>query len=310
MSSSPPPGWYRDPSYPLTERWWDGTAWTDHRRQPDQPVPPVLQPPRAKGLGRTKVVALAAVGAVLVAGAVTGGVLLLGGDGGGDGGQETRTATSSPTSDADGSDSPSPTKSATASPSGDPNTVVDDLNGLAFPIPDGWENGDGSAEDDAVLVTDDGIYDCPGDNGLCRRGTVVSRTVTGNSETSPKVLAENDIEDAANDAYDRDELDRRPYNGITGHEVVASGSVAVAGRAGYYVRWRVTTGAGPGGYVQSLVFPSSSGSEAPVLVRFAVDAGDDGPPVGDIDEIVEGIRPVGDADTETDGGVGSSLGPS
>ncbi|KFF97204.1 membrane protein [Streptomyces scabiei] len=309
MSSSPP-GWYRDPSYPLTERWWDGTAWTDHRRQPEQPVPPVLQPqpPPRKGPGRTRVVALAAVGAVLVAGAVTGGVLLLGGDG--DGGRETRTATTSPTSDTDGSDSPTPTKPATATPTGDPTAVVDDLNGITFPIPDGWEDGDGSAEDDAVLVTDDGIYDCPGDNGLCRRGTVVSRTVTGSSETSPKILAQRDIEDAANDAYDRDELDRRPYNGITGHEVVASGSVAVAGRAGYYVRWRVTTGAGPGGYVQSLVFPSSSGSEAPVLVRFALDAGDDGPSVGDIDEIVEGIRPVGDADADTGGGVGSSLGPS
>ncbi|KFG07777.1 DUF2510 domain-containing protein [Streptomyces scabiei] len=319
MSSSPPPGWYRDPSYPLTERWWDGTAWTDHRRQPEQPVPPVLPPgpPARGGLGRTGLVALAAAGAVLVAGAVTGGVLLLGGDGDGeDGGRETRSATTSPTSGPDGS--PTPTKPADASPTGDPDVVTDDLNGITFPVPDGWENGDGSAEDDAVLVTDDGLYDCPGDNGLCRRGTVVSRTVTGSAETSPKVLAENDIEDAADDAYDRDGLDRRPYDGITGHEVVGSGSVAVAGRAGYYVRWRVTTGAGPGGYVQSLVFPSSSGSEAPVLVRFALDAGDDGPPLDDIDEIVEGIRAVGDAGEDTDkgtgsgtgGGVGSSLGPS
>ncbi|MFM9595558.1 DUF2510 domain-containing protein [Streptomyces scabiei] len=319
MSSSPPPGWYRDPSYPLTERWWDGTAWTDHRRQPEQPVPPVFQPgpPARGGLGRTKVVALAAAGAVLLAGAVTGGVLLLGGDGDdGNGERETRAATTSPASGPDGS--PTPTKPADASPTGDPDVVTDDLNGITFPVPDGWENGDGSAEDDAVLVTDDGLYDCPGDNGLCRRGTVVSRTVTGSAETSPKVLAENDIEDAADDAYDRDALDRRPYDGITGHEVVGSGSVAVAGRAGYYVRWRVTTGAGPGGYVQSLVFPSSSGSEAPVLVRFTLDAGDDGPPLDDIDEIVEGIRAVGAADKDTDegtdsgtgGGVGSSLGPS
>ncbi|MFE7766184.1 DUF2510 domain-containing protein [Streptomyces sp. NPDC057438] len=316
MSSSPPPGWYRDPSYPLTERWWDGTAWTDHRRQPEQSAPPVLPPgpPTRAGLGRTRAVALAAAGAVLVAGAVTGGVLLLGGDG--DGGRETRTAPTSPASGPDGDDSPTPTKPATASPTGAPDVVTDDLNGITFPVPDGWENGDGSAEDDAVLVTDDGIYDCPGDNGLCRHGTVVSRTVTGSAETSPKILAENDIEDAADDAYDRDELDRRPYDGITGHEVVGSGSVAVAGRAGYYVRWRVTTGAGPGGYVQSLVFPSSSGSEAPVLVRFALDAGDDGPPLDDIDEIVEGIRAVGDTDKDKDtdsktgGGVGSSLGPS
>lgn len=304
MSSSPP-GWYRDPSYPLTERWWDGTAWTDHRRQPEQPVPVLQpQPPTRRGLGRTQVVALAAVGAVLVAGAVTGGVLLLGGDG--DDGRETRTATTSPTADG----SPSPTKPATASPTGDPTTVADDLNGITFPVPDGWESGDGSGEEDAVLVTD-GTFDCPGEGGVCRGGVVVSRTVTGSDETSPKTLAENDIEDAANDAFDRDVLDRQPYDGITGHEVVGSGSVAVAGRAGYYVRWRVTTGAGPGGYVQSLVFPSTIGSEAPVLVRFALDAGDEGPPLDDIDEIVEGIRPAGDADTGDDtGGVGSSLGPS
>ncbi|MDT0567340.1 DUF2510 domain-containing protein [Streptomyces sp. DSM 3412] len=307
MSSSPPPGWYRDPSYPLTERWWDGTTWTDHRRQPEQPVPPVLQPqpPARRGPGRTKVVALAAVGAVLVAGAVTGGVLLLGEDG--DGGQETRTTTASPTSEAE--DSPSPTKPATPSPSGDADVVVDGLNGISFPIPDGWENGDRSGEEDAVLVTD-GTFDCPGEGSVCRGGVVVSRTVTGSDETSPKILAENDIADAANDAFDRDALDQQPYDGITGHEVVGSGSVAVAGRAGYYVRWRVTTGAGAGGYVQSLVFPSSIGSEAPVLVRFALDAGEDGPPLDDIDEIVEGIRPAGDADAGTGGGVGSSLGPS
>lgn len=307
MSSSPPPGWYRDPSYPLTERWWDGTTWTDHRRQPEQPVPPVLQPqpPARRGPGRTRAVALAAVGAVLVAGAVTGGVLLLGEDG--DGGRQTRTTTASPTSEAE--DSPSPTKPATPSPSGDADVVVDGLNGISFPIPDGWENGDRSGEEDAVLVTD-GTFDCPGEGSVCRGGVVVSRTVTGSDETSPKILAENDIADAANDAFDRDALEQQPYDGITGHEVVGSGSVAVAGRAGYYVRWRVKTGAGAGGYVQSLVFPSSSGSEAPVLVRFALDAGDDGPPLDDIDEIVEGIRPAVDADTDTGGGVGSSLGPS
>ena len=64
MSSAPPPGWYRDPSYPLTERWWDGAAWTDHRRQPEVlpvlPVPPVVppQPPDAGGSPRAKAVAL------------------------------------------------------------------------------------------------------------------------------------------------------------------------------------------------------------------------------------------------------------
>jgi hypothetical protein len=184
---------------------------------------------------------------------------------------------------------------------------VDDLNGITFPLIDGWTRAENVAEEDVVMVTP-GTYDCPGDDGLCRHGRVVSRTVTGSDETSPEALAKNDIQDAANDAYDRDQLDQRPFNGITSHKLVKSGPVAVAGRTGYFVRWRVTTEAGPGGYVQSLAFPSSTGSESPVIVRFAFDAGDDGPPLGDMDRITKGIRPVGD--TDTGGGVGSSIGPS
>jgi hypothetical protein len=67
--------------------------------------------------------------------------------------------------------------------------------------------------------------------------------------------------------------------------------------------------------------PRPHRARGPVLVRFALDAGDDGPPLEDIDdtdEIVEGSRVVGDTgDTGEDkatgsgsgGGVGSSLGP-
>ncbi|WP_371103168.1 DUF2510 domain-containing protein, partial [Streptomyces sp. PU_AKi4] len=53
---TPPPGWYRDPHAPHLERWWDGAAWTGHRRTPGAPaVPPA---PSAGGTGRTKAVAL------------------------------------------------------------------------------------------------------------------------------------------------------------------------------------------------------------------------------------------------------------
>lgn len=156
-------------------------------------------------------------------------------------------------------------------------------------------------------MTTDGTYDCPADGGVCRHGLVLSRTVTANSESSPKALARQDIEDAADDAYDRDLVGNKPFGGVASHREMASGPVAVAGRAGYYVRWRVRTAEGPGGYVQSMVFPSTVGTESPILVRYVFDAGEDGPPLTDMDRITKGIRPIGDADTG--GGVGSGIGP-
>lgn len=32
----PPAGWYIDPERPDLQRWWDGTAWTEHRMHPPQ----------------------------------------------------------------------------------------------------------------------------------------------------------------------------------------------------------------------------------------------------------------------------------
>jgi hypothetical protein len=308
MSSAPPPGWYRDPSYPLTERWWDGTAWTDHRRQPEVPVPPPVPPgrpvppgpPDGGGSRRAKAVALTVAGAVLVTAIVTG-AFVLGRDGDG-----AARADSSPTAAATAPTSRAPSPSSSASATGDPKVVEDQLNGITFPVLHGWAEPRNVAEDDVVLATP-GTYDCPGDPGLCRHGRVISRTATADPGTSPRALAEDDIADAANAEYDRDTLGSRPYGGITSHRLVGEGQVAVAGRAGYFVRWRVTTAKGPGGYVQSLAFPSSVGTGAPVIVRFAFDAGPDGPPLTDMDRITKGIRPVGDA--ATDGGVGSSIGP-
>ncbi|WP_327427394.1 DUF2510 domain-containing protein [Streptomyces sp. NBC_01236] len=306
MSMTPPPGWYRDPSYPLVERWWDGTAWTDHRRQPEAPQLPLTQPesPGGGGSGRAKAVALSVAGVVLVASIVTGAVLLRRDDGSGDAAAATTptTAVSPPVSD-----TPSPSASTSAPSADDPSVVVDELNGITLPLLDGWVRPQYVAEHDIVMTTP-GTYDCPGDPGLCRHGRVISRTVTANDEKSPKVLAQQDIEDAANSSYDRDLIDNRPFKGITSHQEVKSGQVAVAGRAGYFVRWKVRTLVGPGGYVESLAFPSSVGSESLVIVRFAFDAGSDGPPLTDMDRITKGIRPLGDADTG--GGVGSSIGPS
>lgn len=51
MSDTPIPqaGWYRDPENPAGERWWNGSGWSDHRRDsttapPTPPAPPVAAP--------------------------------------------------------------------------------------------------------------------------------------------------------------------------------------------------------------------------------------------------------------------------
>ncbi|MET8825299.1 DUF2510 domain-containing protein [Streptomyces sp. NPDC004610] len=308
---SPPPGWYHDPSAPHLERWWDGTAWTDHWRgaAPEGTPPPEPPGPGAAGPSggespRAKAIAMTVAGAVLVAAVVTGALVLSDGDGDdgtGDPGRDTRVRpVPAPTA-------ATPTPTPFATPTGDPDVVVDHLNGLTFPVLPGWEPSDSSLPENSVLRTD-ATYDCPGEGSLCRHGWVVSRTVTENDETSPKALAEADIEAAADAAYDRDELDRLPYGGIESHTEIAAGPVAVAGRAGYYVRWRVETALGPGGYVQSLAFPAGTGTQAPVVVRYAVDAGEDAPPLADLDRITRGIRPLGDP--ATGGGVGSGVTPS
>ncbi|MEU3664379.1 DUF2510 domain-containing protein [Streptomyces sp. NPDC032940] len=318
---TPPPGWYRDPSAPHQERWWDGTAWTEHRRAPEgfgAPVPPPEPPtvPLTAGAGpgqrrpggrRAKAVALTGAAVALVAAIATGVVLLGEDDDPGSRARTLPTATASTAPEPPRTASPTPSPTPSEPSADDPAVVEDQLNGITFPLPNGWVRPEHVSEDD-VMMTTDGTYDCPGDGGVCRHGLVISRTVTANAETSPKILAEQDIEDAAEDAYDHDVLDSKPYGGITSHEVVGSGPVAVAGRAGYYVRWRVTTAKGPGGYVQSMVFPSTVGTESPVLVRYVFDAGEDGPPPADMDRITKGIRPTGDAGTG--GGVGSSIGPS
>ncbi|TXS45849.1 DUF2510 domain-containing protein [Streptomyces sp. uw30] len=312
---TPPPGWYRDPSAPHMERWWDGTAWTEHRRAPEAPAPAVPTPPvpgppayephatvpltagrpsagGASGRG-PRIVALAAAGAVLLTAIVTG-ALVLGKD---DGGTELDTAptlaTSAPVDREPASDTPTPTESASEPPADGPAVVTDQLNGITLPLLSGWVRPRNITEAD-VLMTTDGTYQCPADFGYCRHGEVSSRTASGDDGSSPEAIAKADIQEAADDAYDRDLVGRRPFGGIESHKVVGSGPVSVAGRAGYFVRWQVRTAEGPGGYVQSLAFPSGIGTGSPVVVRYVFDAGEDGPPLADMDRFTKGIRSTAD----------------
>ncbi|MFD7444997.1 DUF2510 domain-containing protein [Streptomyces sp. NPDC059909] len=304
MSMTTPPGWYPDPGIPATERWWDGTAWTGHTRPVAAPTAALVPGPGGgpgaggQGVGRGGIVALVLAGAVLV-GAIVTGAVVLGRDDEGTAPRSRSTSTPLPSA------SPDAKNTTPAAPADDPALLVDQLNGITLPVPDGWEKPESTLDDAPTMVTEV-AYRCPGDTGqFCHHGTVSSRTATRTDVTSPEKLAAQDISVAADRAYGEDALGNRIHGGIKSHEQLASKSVVVAGRTGHLVRWRVTTGTGPGGCVQSLVFPSAVGSESLIIVRLAFDAGPDGPPLADMDRIVEGIRPIGDVS----GGVGSTVGP-
>lgn len=322
MSYATPPGWYPDTGAPGFERWWDGTAWTVHTRRSDAahaapeqpPAPAAFGPPslphrpgprgEAGGGSRTKVLAITLSG-VLVLGAVVAGAVLLGRDEGGTPAAPTTTASpqapvTAPTANASSAE-PGPDSDSAE----DPRVLVDQLNGVTLPVPEGWEKPE-STSDDAATIRTEQSYDCPGGAAFCYHGTVTTRTARG-GETDVRTLAEADIVTAADKAYEEDNLGRRTHGGITSHKVLKTRELTVAGRTGYLVRWQVTTGKGPGGYVQSLVFPSTVGAGTPVIVRFAFDAEAPGLPLSLMDTITRGIRPLGDS--ATSGGVGASIGP-
>ncbi|MFJ8253080.1 DUF2510 domain-containing protein [Streptomyces sp. NPDC094466] len=324
MSYATPPGWYPDTGASGLERWWDGTAWTGHTRTPGAAHAPPEQPPAPAGFGppspplphqrgpiggsgggsRTKVLAITLSG-VLVLGAAVAGAVLLGRDEGGTPAAPTATTSSAAPVTAPTATASSAGPDSDPGPDEDPAVLVDQLNGVTLPVPKGWEKPENTSDDAATIRTEQS-YDCPGGAAFCHHGTVSTRTARG-GETDVRALAEADIATAADRAYEEDSLGRRTHGGITSHQVLKAQELTVAGRTGYLVRWHVTTGKGPGGYVQSLVFPSSVGAGTPVIVRFAFDAEVSALPLSLMDTITRGIRPLGDSATSA--GVGASIGP-
>ncbi|MFD4018146.1 DUF2510 domain-containing protein [Streptomyces sindenensis] len=269
---------------------------------PSFPLPHQRGPHNGPGGGnRTKILAITLSGALVLGAAVTGVILLGRDDGGTPAAPTTTTSTPAPVT------TPSATASASDEPDPDENpaVLVDQLNGVTVPVPEGWEKPKSSSSDVPTIRTVQS-YDCPGGSSFCYHGTVTTHTARSTG-TDPKALAEADIATAADLAYEEDSLGRRNHGGITSHKVLKAEQLSVAGRVGYLVRWQVTTGKGPGGYVQSVAFPSSVGTGTPVIVRLVFDADVTGLPLSLMDTITRGIRPLGDDGTS--GGVGASISP-
>ncbi|MFC8700500.1 DUF2510 domain-containing protein [Streptomyces parvus] len=269
---------------------------------PSLPLPHQRGPHDGSGGGnRTKILAITLSGVLVLGTAVTG-VILLGRDDGGTPAAPTTTTSApapvtTPTAPATTTDEPDPDEN--------PAVLVDQLNGVTVPVPEGWEKPRSSSSDVPTIRTVQS-YDCPGGSSFCYHGTVTTHTARS-AETDPKALAEADITTAADLAYEEDSLGRRNHGGITSHKVLKAEQLSVAGRVGYLVRWQVTTGKGPGGYVQSVAFPSSVGSGTPVIVRLVFDADVAELPLSLMDTITRGVRPLGDDGTS--GGVGASISP-
>ncbi|NJQ01428.1 DUF2510 domain-containing protein [Streptomyces zingiberis] len=311
-----PPGWYPDPGQPgdgpASERWWDGSGWTDHTREAEAggtfppsggfgppPGPPAYgfraEQARPGGSRSTRIAVLVAAAVVLVA-AIAGGIVLLGsGDGGG-------TAAPAPTrpvppslpgEGGSGGQDGGPYGEPPGEPPGTGGRALDALNGISLPVPEGWEGRSGS--EGAGLTT--GPYPCPGDEELnCVRGGVSSLAAEGYEAETAKGVAEEDIPLNAEASYGKSpRTGDDAYGGIASHEEVRSEPVTVAGAEGYLVRWKLETEQGDGGYVQSVAFPSPQDPDRFALIRFGFDAGDKAPDPAEMDAIVAGVEAVAGA---------------
>jgi hypothetical protein len=63
-SQSPPPGWYTDPNDASTQRYWDGSQWTDNRTPAPAAAPGLVPPGQAVAM-QTKTNGLAIASLVL-----------------------------------------------------------------------------------------------------------------------------------------------------------------------------------------------------------------------------------------------------
>ncbi|MCX2926205.1 DUF2510 domain-containing protein [Streptomyces sp. NEAU-W12] len=327
MTQATPPGWYPDPGQtndgPATERWWDGTTWTDQVRPagsapawgppvpgsvagpayPARPTypgypahpgyPGVVKSGPGSGRGRGLRIGIAVAAAVAVLASIGVGVYALTDDGGSDGSTASR-APDGRDGGPDGESEEGPGPDTSEPPRVESGSVTDGLSGISLPIPDGWYGQEGQVG--AQIMSED-TYDCPGDtSSTCTKGGAYSAPALalGTRGSTAEEVAKADISANAEESYGGDS-----YGRISSHEVLESKAVTVAGQKGYLVRWKAVTSKGSDGYVQSLAFPSPAQPEQIVVVRLGVDT-DQKQSV--LDDITEGIE-----EAEGSGGTGQDV---
>lgn len=321
MTQVTPPGWYPDPGQitdgPRTERWWDGSTWTDQVRAVggSAPAAPPAYPPAApagnptaapgaypgypaypgqptaprRGL-RTGI----AVGvALVVLAGIGGGVYFLTADDNGDGDKDNAAkppASSAPSKpgapqDPQDPESSEPPGGPSAAPPSEDGFATDILSGISMPVPDEWTGASGP--DGGASVTT-GPYPCPRETSkTCSRGGAYSAPAKKfkNNEKTAEKAAKADIAVNAKESYGG-----KTYGKITSHKELESKAVTVAGEKGYLVRWKAVTEKSDDGYVQSLAFPSPTVKGTIVIVRFGIDVNDKSPKLSVMDEITKGIK--------------------
>jgi hypothetical protein len=322
VTTTTPPGWYPEPGHtgngPALERWWDGNKWTEYTRtaptdaRPVYPGYPADQleggyfPPGGRRR-RTSTVVIAVVAALVVVGGVIAGVLTLGGNSK----STSAAATPTPSPSAPGSQgSPGPGQTpglpggpggpggqGTPSAGGPP---VDAYDGIRLPVPNGWQGTPGAQGVGANISV--GTYTCPGNSGQsCTLGGAYSAPAAALklTSTTAQAAAKEDIAKNAAESYSTS-----IYGATTSHQEVGAQAVTVAGKQGYYVRWKLQTASGTGGYVESLAFPSPADSTKLVVVRFGFDISSKAPGLDVMDQITQGIKADSSGGTGSTGGTG------
>ncbi|WP_416873177.1 DUF2510 domain-containing protein [Kitasatospora sp. SC0581] len=312
MNNETPPGWYPVPGpdgAPGHERWWDGNAWTGDVRPaqgaygypgqeaypaqqayPAYPVHPSQQaypgagygqpgpgyPPPAPTPKRVKpgVLISIAVGVLAIGGSVAGIALSHGGDPAAD---PTTDPTVPVTSSTGPTTSPTPApKPSTPKPA--PvlrSTVANKQHSITLPLFEGWEVSATDTPQWSVYLGS-GRYTCA--NGkACIRGrfSVEKNTVQGDT---PKAAADAAMPTVA----------KQIFSGMASQTDYGSGTITVAGVAGYATRWHITNTDGTQGFVLLAALPAKGGGY--VVFDGGVDEDPAAPDVSVLDQILLGVK--------------------